>query len=93
LPVYEYYCKGCKRKVSVLVRRAEDEPSACPHCNGRELTRVVSGFAFHKSLRSKVEQLDPRYEKEIDASNPDLSMESLTRKYGLDRPLPEPDKE
>ena len=93
MPVYEYDCKGCSRRVSVLVRGAEGDPPTCPRCGSTDLSRVVSGFAFHRSLRSKIEQLDPKYEKMVDSSNPDLSMESLTKKYGLDQPLPEREKD
>ena len=60
---------------------------ACPHCGGADLRRAVSGFAFHKSLQSKAEQLDPKYDKMLDAINPDLSAEALTKRYGLDRPM------
>lgn len=93
MPVYEYDCKSCAKRVGVLVRGAEGDPPTCPRCGGSDLRRLVSGFAFHRSLRSKVEQLDPKYEKMVDSANPDLSMESLTKRYGLDKPPPQTDKE
>ena len=36
---------------------------------------------------SKLEQLDPKYDKMIDAANPDLSFESLVKQYKLDQPV------
>ncbi len=93
MPVYEFDCKSRARRVSVLVRGAEGDAPTCPRCGSTDLAAVVGGFAFHRSLRSKVEQLDPKYEKTVDSSNPDLSMDSLVNKYGLDQPLSEPHKE
>ncbi len=88
MPVYEYACMDCRKVVSVLVKRmADDAQPACPTCGGANLHRLISRFAFHRSLVSKLEQLDPKYEKMIDAANPDLSFENLVKQYGLDRPI------
>jgi hypothetical protein len=38
-------------------------------------------------MMSKLEQLDPKYDKMIDASNPDLSFDNLVKKYKLDQPV------
>jgi putative FmdB family regulatory protein len=87
MPLYEFDCAGCGRRLSILVRGPSDsEGRACPTC-GADLRRAVSGFAFHKSLQSKAEQLDPKYDKMLDAANPDLSSEALIKRYGLDKPM------
>ena len=92
MPVYEYACMDCRKVVSLLVRSTDavEEP-ACPDCAGADLRRLVSGFAFHRSLVSQLEQLDPKYDKMIGASSPDLSFDSLVRRYGLDRPTAKPE--
>jgi hypothetical protein len=38
-----------------------------------------------------MEQLDPKYDKMIDAASPDLSFDNLVKKYNLDAPV-KPDK-
>ena len=55
------------------------------------LHRLISAFAFHRSLMSKLEQLDPKYDKMIDAANPDLSFENLVKRYKLDQPVQKKD--
>jgi hypothetical protein len=75
----------------VLARRAEGFEPRCPECGGSHLEKLISRFAFHQSFQSKLEQLDPKYEKMVDASNPDLSFDSLVKKYKLDRPITRPD--
>ena len=93
MPVYEYACSDCKKAVSVLVRRAGGSTKpACPECGGKRLTRLISGFAFHQSMMSKLEQLDPKYDKMIDAASPDLSFDNLVKKYKLDQPVKKRDK-
>ena len=88
MPVYEYACMDCKKAVSVLVKRiGDDVQPACPDCGGANLRRLVSRFAFHRSIMSKLEQLDPKYDKMIDASNPDLSFDRLVKQYKLDQPV------
>ncbi len=89
MPVYEYACMNCRTVVSVLVKRiGDDVEPACPKCDGADLRRLVSNFAFHLSLTSKLDQLDPKYDKMIDASNPDLAFDKLVQRYGLDKPIP-----
>jgi putative FmdB family regulatory protein len=89
MPVYEYACMDCKKVVNVLVRRVSpDIDPPCPECGGKNVRRLVSSFAFHRSVLSKMEQLDPKYDKMIDASNPDLAFDKLVKKYKLDEPLP-----
>ena len=87
MPVYEYACMDCKKAVSVLVKRTSNSDPPCPECGGRNVRRLISGFAFHRSMLSKLEQLDPKYDKMIDAANPDLSFKNLVKKYKLDQPV------
>ena len=91
MPIYEYACMDCRKVVSRFVRNvAKDEP-ACPECAGTEIHRVMSTFAMHLSILTKLDQLDPKYDKMIDASNPDLSFENLVKQYKLDQPSPKMD--
>jgi len=52
MPIYEYRCTRCKSKFSVLVR-SWDGPSAavCPRCGEQRSERVMSTFAYHKSVK------------------------------------------
>ncbi len=91
MPIYEYACHSCKMFVEVIVRRVTDDFEACcPECGGKKLTRMISRFAFHLSWKSKIDALDPKYDKMIDASNPDLSFENVVKKYRLDAPMTTP---
>jgi hypothetical protein len=72
----------------VIVRRVSDDyQPRCPECGSKKLTRMISTFQFHQSMQSKIEQLDPKYDKMIDASSPDLSFDALVKRYRLDQPM------
>jgi putative FmdB family regulatory protein len=45
MPIYEYRCADCKKKVSVFFRSfsaVDQELARCPICHGTRLTRLVS---------------------------------------------------
>ncbi len=89
MPIYEYACHGCKTFVEVITRRVPDASyvAACPDCGSQKMTRMISRFAFHLSLQSQLDALDPKYDKMIDASSPDLSFDNLVKKYNLNKPM------
>lgn len=46
MPIYEYRCRSCGRTVSVFQRSiAATVNAVCPHCGGRDLSRLISRFA------------------------------------------------
>lgn len=49
MPIYEYRCADCRRKVSVFFRSfsAVGEPT-CPRCGGANLTRLMSRVSVHR---------------------------------------------
>lgn len=58
MPIYEYRCQGCKRRVSIFWRTYSDAESGapvCPRCGGTDLTRLVSRV---RVLRSEESRLD-----------------------------------
>ena len=69
MPIYEYRCQDCQHKTSKLFR-GFDAPASieCGSCNGPNTSRVISSAAFHKSLGSTLQDLDPRYDKMVDAA-------------------------
>ena len=67
MPVYEYRCPGCGHTFSKLFRSITATTDVgCPSCNRPGAERTLSRFAYHQSLTSKIESLDPKYEKELD---------------------------
>ena len=58
MPIYEYRCTGCKRKVTILTLRvSEAVDPACEHCGSRALTRLMSRFALGRSEERRLDSL------------------------------------
>lgn len=58
MPIYEYRCTACRRKVTVLTLRVSEavEP-VCEHCGSRDLTRLLSRFAMVRSEDARLDDL------------------------------------
>jgi putative FmdB family regulatory protein len=61
MPIYEYYCGHCRKRVSVFFRSfgvAKDEDARCPVCEGQQLRRLVSRATVLKSEANRMESVD-----------------------------------
>lgn len=83
MPIYEYRCKGCGRKVAIFVRQmGADEGVACPRCGSQELERLFSRFAMARSEEDRLEKLaDPSALGDIDENDP-KSMARFMKRMG-----------
>jgi putative FmdB family regulatory protein len=72
MPIYEYECGDCRRRVSLLIRTfAAAADAACPRCGGAKLTRLMSRFATVKSEDARLESLaDPSALGDLDENDP-----------------------
>ena len=72
MPIYEYDCRDCRRRVSLLVLRpSAAPPPTCPRCGGTSLARVMSRFATVKSEDARLESLaDPASAGDLDENDP-----------------------
>ncbi len=60
MPIYEYFCQDCRKRVSVFfpsMATARDEDARCPHCGGAHLRRLVSRVFTLRSEESRLESL------------------------------------
>ena len=83
MPIYEYRCTDCQRKVSVLTLRvSESVDPVCDRCGSRKLTRLMSRFALVRSEESRIDDLsDPSSLSGVDENDP-KSMARWMRKMG-----------
>ncbi len=57
MPIYEYLCGDCGRRVEILILSPEKEIK-CPHCQGSSLKRLMSAFAYHQSEADRLAGID-----------------------------------
>ena len=83
MPIYEYACLDCRKRVSVFFRtfgEASDENAQCPTCEGSHLRRLVSRVTTLKSEESRIENLaDPSMMAGLENEDP-KALASLMRK-------------
>ncbi len=74
MPIYEYYCGDCRKRVSVFFRtfsEASDAAARCPTCQGAHLRRLVSKVALLKSEESRLDNLaDPSLMSGLESEDP-----------------------
>ena len=72
MPIYEYHCKDCRRRVSVLVRSISNPGRPiCPRCGGQHLERLMSRFARLRSEDDRLDALaDPSSLGDLDENDP-----------------------
>jgi putative FmdB family regulatory protein len=74
MPIYEYTCADCHRRVSLLWRSfadAENRPAICPRCGGSNLTRLISRVAVLRTKDSRLDSLtDPAAGGGFDEDDP-----------------------
>ena len=59
MPIYQYDCAACERRVDVFFRSASAAASpACPECGDARLTRVMSTFARTRRDGERVDAID-----------------------------------
>jgi putative FmdB family regulatory protein len=89
MPIYEYECHGCRRRVSLLVLRpSAGAAPACPRCGSTDLQRLMSRFATVKSEEARLESLgDPSSFGDLDENDPASVarfMKKMGREFGED---------
>lgn len=60
MPIYEYYCYDCRKRVSLFFRSfgvANEAAARCPICSGARLRRLVSRVAVLRSEESRLDSM------------------------------------
>ena len=88
MPLYEYRCQRCGAEVTALRPVAESQADlACATCGGTA-ERVVSAPSVHRSRLSKVERLDPRYDRMVDRAMQNTRSADPDRLLARMKPFP-----
>ncbi len=86
MPIYEYYCADCRKRVNVFFRtmsEASNEAARCPTCQGAHLRRLLSRVAVLKSEESRLENLaDPSMMSGLESEDPRALASFMRRMSG-----------
>jgi putative FmdB family regulatory protein len=71
MPLYEYRCNGCRRRVTLLRSFSDTTTPCCPHCQSEDLSRLISRISVLRSEDSRLESLaDPSALSGLDENDP-----------------------
>ncbi|MBI4338305.1 MAG: zinc ribbon domain-containing protein [Chloroflexi bacterium] len=92
MPFYDYRCQQCRAKTTVFTRSvsASVQPT-CSQCGSTELQRLVSTFAYHKSVQTVHEEsgppsASPGMDYYKDPRNIGRHVEDFFQKQGMELP-------
>ena len=89
MPIYEYRCRQCRKKFEhIHLGSVSAESIRCPHCQSRELDRLISRVRVMKSEESRLESLaDPSKLSGFDENDPQSVarwMKKMSKEMGED---------
>lgn len=59
MPIYEYQCNQCQRIMSFLVfKSSETSELECKNCGSKDLSRLLSRFAYHRSEGDRLAEFE-----------------------------------
>ena len=61
MPIYQYDCNGCSKRVDVFFRSvnaAASKPAICPECGSGDLKRAMSTFARRRTTLQRLDDVD-----------------------------------
>jgi putative FmdB family regulatory protein len=71
MPIFEYYCEKCRKKMSWLVLKPAAFQPRCKFCGSESVEQLYSRFASPKSEESRMESLaDPANFSGLDENDP-----------------------
>lgn len=78
MPIYEYVCRACGKRSSLLFRSyvSVEKKPRCPHCDSLKLTRALSKPSLIRVSRGSSETSG-----ELRAVDPRKAVEHLSRQY------------
>lgn len=85
MPIYEYHCADCRKRVSLLIRSISNPGTpTCPRCGGTKLERLMSRFAVVRSEDNRLDDLAGNMEGlgDLDEDDPRAAAKVLRKMKG-----------
>ncbi len=72
MPIYEYNCNNCKKKVSIFFKSYDAASASCPKCGSKDMQRLFSTFKVKKTYMDIYEDIlsDRQLERGLLSNNP-----------------------
>jgi len=89
MPIYEYQCNQCQAEFNELILDMKNDIQVkCKKCGSNDLTRLMSGFSYHRSEDDRLAEFDsgkPQGEEFYkDTRNIGLTAKKRAKDLGVD---------
>ncbi len=89
MPIYEYQCLNCRSVFQrLMLKRDESETISCPHCQSKDLKRLISRVIYHTKELDRIREYDPTARKDDaffkDTRNIGLHAKKRAMEMGVD---------
>ncbi len=82
MPIYEYRCRDCEAKLTVLVGMTSDGTEVkCERCGGKNLNRLVSRFRVGRDEDARIDEMADRVERMGEPESP-AQLREVMREMG-----------
>ena len=91
MPIYEYICINCNKKISIYFPTSCQDTASCPECKSKDLKRVLSAFTINKTDKDVYEDIltDSNLTKGMLNNDPRALAEWNKRMTGGEKVTPE----
>ena len=92
MPIYEYFCQACQKRVTVQMSYADYgvKKTVCPECGSQQLKRLIGRIRVAKSEDQRLESMsDPSFLSGVDENDPKSvarAMKKMGQEMGEDLP-------
>ena len=85
MPIYEYLCAPCQKRISLLIRNydeADKDTTLCPYCGKSDLQRLVSAPSISSGKNPDIETSKSPNDPHLLAQTMRSSMRKSGQNYG-----------
>ncbi|MBZ5559344.1 MAG: zinc ribbon domain-containing protein [Acidobacteriia bacterium] len=84
MPLYDFQCRSCGHEFEALVRPADTVAPECPSCHGRDLKKLLSGFAVSSAEKTQAAADKKRKKEAAVAKRDNIAIDIEAEKHRLE---------
>jgi len=72
MPIYEFWCGSCERKITIIQHKISPASHSCPNCGNDRIERIYSPFAIRKTDKQVYQEIrsDYQFERALKRNDP-----------------------
>ena len=84
MPLYDFRCRSCGHEFEALVRPVDTVTPVCPSCAGRDLEKLLSGFAVSSAEKTQAAAAKKRKKEAAVAKRDNIAKDIEAERHRLE---------